>query len=82
MEDAARRTGASGDITADFKRIQYNETWEKLWVSFMVYHPHADGHDEVLFTCERVGARNQPMTQMRRQFPWMEPKYGSNVTPW
>jgi hypothetical protein len=67
---------------SDFKRIQLNETWEKLWVSFMVYHPYAEATDEILFTCDKVGVSMQPMAQMTREFEWMDPKYGTNVRPW
>ena len=48
----------------------------------MVYHPLAESHDDVLFTCEKHGIKMQPMRQMRRKFKWMEPKYGRDVLPW
>jgi hypothetical protein len=66
------------------KEVEINETWEKLWVSFMVFHPkaeHMEG-DEMLFTCQKVGANNVPMKLMRREFDWMVPKYGKPVHPW
>lgn len=64
------------------KIITFNECWEKLTVSFMVYHPSEDNHDELLFDCPRVGARNLMMTKMPREFAWMDPKYGQMMRPW
>lgn len=59
-----------------------NEIWEKLTVSFMVYHPSEDHNDELLFDCPRVNARNMMMHRMPREFEWMNPKYGQMMRPW
>lgn len=64
------------------KQIQFNETWEKLWINFMVFHPSADTHDELLFSCKSLGVDMAPMMQMRRSFKWMKTKYGADVRPW
>ena len=67
---------------ASNKILVLNECWEKLTVSFMVYHPSEDQHDELLFDCPRVNARNMMMTKMAREFEWMNPKYGQVMRPW
>lgn len=58
------------------KYINFNEEWERLTVSFMVYYPAEDHNDELLFDCPRINARNLMMSKMPREFEWMNPKYG------
>ena len=60
----------------------FNENWEKLWVSFMIYHAEEELYDECLFTCEKINTRMQRMEPMRTPHEWMLPKYGTKVRPW
>jgi hypothetical protein len=78
MEDEQR----VDDFWGHTKPIQLNETWEKLWVSFMVFHQALDPQDALLFTCDHIGVHKRPMKMMQREFKWMSPKYGTSLRPY
>lgn len=77
-----QRVSVVSMIDGKRKQIRFNEKWEKMWVSFMVYYPRLQPTDQLLFTCEKVGVSKRPMKEMHRKFDWMEHKYGMNVRPW
>ena len=48
------------------KHVRYNTTWEKLWMSFMVYAPKLSSDQEVLMTCDYLQFKDKPMKRMNR----------------
>lgn len=82
MEYEAKTFRSSKYTRDSFKHIQYNLTWEKMKVNFMVFHKDDDVYDEILFTCEKIKVHQKRMEPMQRTHEWMLPKYGTNVRPW
>lgn len=69
-------------FSGSVKDIVFEEKWERLMISFMVFHPCDDGYDEMYINVPKIGKYNEPMKPMPRAFNWMGSKYGRDVMPW
>lgn len=61
------------------KHIHYNDVWEEYNMSFTIWHPVEEGHEDWIFDNNR--ATDVQMHKMPRQIDWLDVKYGRPMQP-
>lgn len=65
--------------TSGIKQVHYNDVWEQYNLSFTIWHPIENMHEEWIFDNNK--AHDIQMHKLPRQINWMDVKYGKAMQP-